>query len=377
MPCKKRNFALPFRRVCAIIRECITQSSFLCRNLRIPEIFKGRQHKKAGNTKEDFTIVKKRILSAALSLTMLLPMMPVNALALDEEVELPPLPEGEGYVELSRKSEMSEGFFEGDGDEIYVESSDSLEEDDPLYSAFEEIDEDWLGYYIQQQMFGESATFSADEQLTNTNDRALYEKLKTLVQNIAKGEGASSKYVFTPTETVTYDPSTKTLSGLDYKKVWHALLADCPFDLYWHDKTKGISAEYSYNSSTHVVSSLTIRLCVAEEFSVSGQTEITEGKDTVFETNVKSSATEAVKDTAETVKDIVSKYADKSDYEKLVAYKEEICNRRCHNIVDMSNCLSKKNKFIKVPMTAMWISLFLEKQIVLRASLLIRVLNVK
>lgn len=275
--------------------------------------------------------MKKRILSAALSLTMLLPMMPVNALAADEEVELPPLPEGEGYVELSRKSEMSEGFFEGDGDEIYVESSDSLEEDDPLYSAFEEIDEDWLGYYIQQQMFGESATFSADEQLTSTNDRALYEKLKTLVQNIAKGEGASSKYVFTPTETVTYDPSTKTLSGLDYKKVWHALLADCPFDLYWHDKTKGISAEYSYNSSTHVVSSLTIRLCVAEEFSVSGQTEITEGKDTVFETKVKSSATEAVKDTAETVKDIVSKYADKSDYEKLVAYKEEICNLTDYN----------------------------------------------
>lgn len=49
----------------------------------------------------------------------------------------------------------------------------------------------------------------------------------------------------------------------------------------------------------------------------------------------------------------------------------------CHNIVEQSNFLPKKYVLMKVPMTAIWISLFFEKQIVLRASLLIRVLKVK
>ena len=49
----------------------------------------------------------------------------------------------------------------------------------------------------------------------------------------------------------------------------------------------------------------------------------------------------------------------------------------CHNMVDNSNFLPKKNMFIKVPITAIWISLLFEKQMVLRASRLIRVLNVK
>ena len=48
----------------------------------------------------------------------------------------------------------------------------------------------------------------------------------------------------------------------------------------------------------------------------------------------------------------------------------------CHNMVEKSKFLPKKNIFIKVPITAMWICLFFEKQIVQRASLLIRVLKV-
>jgi len=46
-------------------------------------------------------------------------------------------------------------------------------------------------------------------------------------------------------------------------------------------------------------------------------------------------------------------------------------------MVDNSDFLPKKNMFIKVPITAIWISLLFEKQMVLRASRLIRVLNVK
>ena len=51
--------------------------------------------------------------------------------------------------------------------------------------------------------------------------------------------------------------------------------------------------------------------------------------------------------------------------------------RSCHKIIDTSKWRPKKKILIKVPITALWISALLEKQIVLRQSRLMRVLKVR
>jgi len=76
-------------------------------------------------------------------------------------------------------------------------------------------------------------------------------------------------------------------------------------------------------------------------------------------------------------RETISKLLSNEKYVGNVVLRKTCIIGWCHNIVEQSNFLPKKYVLMKVPMTAIWISLFFEKQIVLRASLLIRVLKVK
>lgn len=46
-------------------------------------------------------------------------------------------------------------------------------------------------------------------------------------------------------------------------KVWHALLSDLPYELYWHDKTEGKGVTFTYSGSFKDV---TFSFTVAEDF---------------------------------------------------------------------------------------------------------------
>ena len=114
--------------------------------------------------------------------------------------------------------------------------------------------------------------------------------------------------------------------GMQPQVVFEALLADCPFDLYWFDK--GVSTGYSfgytyweYSDGTYKVTlnTVTFKFPVAADFA--GSSEFT----------VDSSKTTAVKTALNTINSIVTANRGLSDYDKLLAYKNRICELTSYN----------------------------------------------
>ena len=100
-------------------------------------------------------------------------------------------------------------------------------------------------------------------------------------------------------------------------RVLNCLLADCPYELYWFDKTKEGAMQLSYglsgNSSEIFITSLTFSFKVAEAYK---------GADD-YTTDI--SKTSAVTTAVANANAIVDKYAGNTDWEKLNAYRTEIC----------------------------------------------------
>ena len=120
--------------------------------------------------------------------------------------------------------------------------------------------------------------------------------------------------------------------GLDLGTVVMALLADCPYELYWYDKEEGaewnpfeytaewINGEWRlyYSGDNPFV----IQFYVSADYSASGR------KNTL---RVNQSIGTSVARARETALSIVSRYKGCTDYEKLNAYKEEICDLTGYN----------------------------------------------
>lgn len=119
----------------------------------------------------------------------------------------------------------------------------------------------------------------------------------------------------------------------DFSKLFDALLADFPYQLFWMDKAAGSSVTWpaiTGNSNQLSFSSTTITLsfCVAKEFSESDRTE------TCVLSREKVDAAITAAENAATV---VATYADLSDYEKLDAYRAWICDKVAYNDAAMSD----------------------------------------
>ena len=100
-----------------------------------------------------------------------------------------------------------------------------------------------------------------------------------------------------------------------------ALLADYPYELYWYDKTKGVSYGLSYAQVDDrvFVDEITFYFSVSEAFCADD-----------YEVNT--AFGQAVETAVATAQSIVDRYAAFSDYEKLDAYLFEICDRTSYNI---------------------------------------------
>jgi len=110
------------------------------------------------------------------------------------------------------------------------------------------------------------------------------------------------------------------MAQFDLSKIMVALLNDCPYHLYWFDKTIGIAHAYNGhiagNRASATVENLVMAFKVAEEYQPSSYES---GSPTVDTTK-----TSAVVSTKTTALSIVENHASLSDYEKLMAYKDEI-----------------------------------------------------
>lgn len=103
------------------------------------------------------------------------------------------------------------------------------------------------------------------------------------------------------------------------------LLCDCPYDLYWYDKTAGLN--YGSDGVGAVYEDGEYKIYLTGNyfyyyFSVSSDYSSTNG----ISYSTSPSKVKVAKSAAAKAQNIVAKYASLSDLDKLTKYKEEICN---------------------------------------------------
>ena len=150
-----------------------------------------------------------------------------------------------------------------------------------------------------------AASYSAKANL-NEVEQNVYNTLKAEIEKIASGQRK--------------DTNIKTTGVLGSQasadKVWHALMADLPYELYWHDKVIGINYAYTLTAGGTPFKDVTFSFAVAQEFR---------GKD-VTTTNIPN-----VPAAVQTARSVVAANASKSDHDKLQAYRQYICDQVSYN----------------------------------------------
>ena len=182
---------------------------------------------------------------------------------------------------------------------------------------------------------------SSGDRLQGMNS-TVYSFLKTKIRAVADGDLTSTEFVFTDTGILSWTKAelgvsaiiadgkisdeakeamnTKMSQHVNFKKILNCLLADCPYELYWFDKIAGAAI---MPNMTATESELSITKIVFK-FTVS--TDYTAGSYAVNPAKI-SAAVNAVSK----AKSIVAKHAAKSDLEKLIAYRDEICQLTSYN----------------------------------------------
>ena len=174
-------------------------------------------------------------------------------------------------------------------------------------------------------------------------EKTVYDLLRAYILDLATGEETKAvglvfelgRTTFTPAdlgmeqfEADAFDKAIaqEPLASVAVTEVVDALLADCPYELYWYDKTVGYGyrlnfGDSSYSSETNtlcLVVKLEINFAIAQEFAQD-------------EENVNNSASTAANAAVARAQSIVRDYAGNSEYARLIAYKNEICTLTDYN----------------------------------------------
>jgi len=219
-----------------------------------------------------------------------------------------------------------------------VEQEFSLSEDIPEEDSLPSSDELLTGYlekdiYPDVSLFGRSAY-----DLLNEHEKTIYTKIKETIIKIANGEITDTSievksgldaFSWTTTElgvstlvsggkiTAAAETaiSNAIKSMISTGDIMRALISDLPCELFWFNKTQGMQTSYasSAQGSKASVTKFIFYFDVSVDFAGSA--------DYTTNTSLISSITTA----KQNAKAIVDKHADKTDIEKLTAYKEDIC----------------------------------------------------
>ena len=188
------------------------------------------------------------------------------------------------------------------------------------------------------------------------NDRIVYDYLKPKIALIASGTEHSTeieipisvfgidKNEFTASDLgvssiVLYDSQTGKYSinpdaydamygmlRFDLGNLINALLADCPYELYWFDKTKGFGyTNYPRLNGSSLTSPSAVLMfdgTISLAFPVSVDYS---DSDEIYKTD--STKISRVNTAISTAANIVGNGTGKSDYQKLIFYRKEICDR--------------------------------------------------
>ena len=189
-----------------------------------------------------------------------------------------------------------------------------------------------------------TASASAGRSVLTDKEKIVYNYLKENIEAVAAGTKSSTVFALDSKALqewekhgikITWtneDFGAKTISDVslvydaffaqfDLSRIVEALLQDCPYSLYWFDKTAGIS--YSYSStgvkkSANVLSysifSLSFTFWVSSDYQSGGDA-----------TAIDSSAVRLAANAGGNASSIAARYASKEDYEKLVSFRDTVC----------------------------------------------------
>ncbi len=227
---------------------------------------------------------------------------------------------GEGSQDIKPEDARKDAPDEGEvGDlesgEVVVVPEVEMPDNDELFEG-----------YIAQLFYGDAGISLygnvGGASLTGTA-QTIYNTLKTNIEKVANGELTST--VFSVGDISFADAPTSEAAeaklGEMMSDILGYLLMDCPYDLYWFNKVSGGGIRSTYGLSSAkpgVLLNVSVTFAVANEYRG--------GEHQVDPSKVSTPKVAAAK-----AKEIVNKYAGKSDYEKLKGYKEEICNLVAYN----------------------------------------------
>lgn len=220
-------------------------------------------------------------------------------------------------------------------EETYIPEADDLPDNDELFAG-----------YVERTLYGESdIALLADygENVLNDKEMIIYNELKTAIKKIAAGVESSTKITITSDSVIDSWTTNKTGEALktevkekfeaavNIRKIIDCLMVDCPYELYWYDKTTGYRTGYSYSTSViggvnnaHITD-------ISCSFAVAGAYA---GSETYTTNTAKTGAASAAVANA---MQVINDNAGKSDYEKLKVYKEYICGQVSYNHEAVNN----------------------------------------
>lgn len=273
----------------------------------------------------------KRIKGFPLLLAAALLMVQISTLVFAEEPEQASgSPVGTPAVEIYESD--SSLFFQ----DTFIPNPDALPENGELIAGyiqkrFDEVIYDGITTYGRQ---------AGDYLAAGSLEGLAYNELKPALEKIASGDTGST--VISLSETLLTDLRwsaeelgcvllqggsvtaeaksavwAKLNEALDFDRLLSALLADCPYELYWYDKTAGVNVGYgiSANSGEAWLTSLALAFVPSPDYAGSGDYTVD-----VLKTQTVSSA-------VANAQSVVSANASKSDSEKLEAYRAYICGQ--------------------------------------------------
>ncbi|MCI9571881.1 MAG: hypothetical protein HFH97_04600 [Lachnospiraceae bacterium] len=181
--------------------------------------------------------------------------------------------------------------------------------------------------YIAQLFYGDSGvsvygSVGADR-LPEGAAKDIYNALKSNIQAVANGSRTSTEFDLGEITFAGAATNADALAKLNQimENILSYLLMDCPYELYWFNKSTEDAMMYrsSYYPNQPEKLMVKVSFIVADEYQGSNQYE------------VKSDEVTKATAAAAKAKKIVNEYAAKPDYEKLRAYMEEICNLVSYN----------------------------------------------
>ena len=212
-----------------------------------------------------------------------------------------------------------------------------------------------------------ASVFDYNEEIAglNDNERLLLNYLSSEISKIASGDRESYECTeeTEPGTTITYLANTvieipvemfryrledvgypeKSFQEIideyyqfNHRAITETLLYSCPYEMYWYDKTDGMRFGYKvFANSEYIWATLTFRFSVAQDYRVKNY----ESNRYLMESSYGLSASAA----ARNARSIVYAYDAFGDYDKLLAYNDEICrlvsynDEAAHDDVDYGN----------------------------------------